>query len=190
MNHRTFLPAIAIMAGFFFFSSFVSEAQERPLINGTKNCLQKRIEDTLLFIYRDFTVSTFSEEGRAGESIHVEDHARKKTYDLDAGGLAPFFYGIYDRWLFMDEGTGVIRTLYIYDMENDRFCDTLIGVFDYLDITEGKLHLKKLMEPQQIQKLNLPPCENPDIEFSGYVEEDYYDLKTKSTKTETFDCLK
>jgi hypothetical protein len=190
MRLRSIAPLSLLLCCVLALLALSTAAQERVLIKGSKACVQERQGDTLTFSYRDFTITTYSQDGNAGEQIFVQDHARKKEYPIVSGSPAQYFYGISGNTLFIDEGTSVIRTLFVFDMDQVKMCDTIDRVLDYVEITDGKLSLKVMMDPERVIELKLPLCDNPEIEVSGYIEEVFYDLKLHTNEHGTYECLK
>lgn len=185
---------ITLLKVYFFLAiALLHRPLRAQLIEGSEKPVNSSLGDFIEnYSYKNYRVAVVQNSDKTTIDLYNLD---KKTstlvYTEELENV--FFSGLFDHFLIIDAGTSNIRTNYIYDFLKKKIIDTLdiITVSNAPSIKNGKLLYTRITSDETIKKLNLPICDNPDLEFSGYVEDMYYDFKTgKKTSTGKIYCVK
>ena len=162
---------------------------ENQLIVGSETPQKVVCQDSCEITYQNCTIFTKPNQDGLGDAIVVAYNNAKK--DVISGDDAQYFYGKSGNYLFLDIGTGNVRTVAIYDWIQNKMLITIDGIFGDVKIVGNKLIYSQLMDDATVKSLKLSPCSNPDLEVSGYTEELSYDLEThKIISTKKYHCVK
>lgn len=162
---------------------------ENQLIVGSETPQKVVCQDSCEITYQNCTIFTKPNLDGLGDAIVVAYNNAKQYVISDDD--AQYFYGKSGNYLFLDIGTGNVRTLAIYDWIQNKMLVTIDGIFGDVKMVGNKLIYSQLMDDATVKSLNLSPCSNPDLEVSGYTEELSYDLEThKITSTKKYTCVK
>jgi hypothetical protein len=143
-------------------------------------------KDSTIFHYKDYNISTISNNGDVGEIISVFDN-NGRTICLDIEkfiNLGPtYFKGIIKDILIIDCGTSPTRDLFIIDLKKmnillkTEYQGTLLKV-------DNKLKFDCILNEKD--NIKLPPC---DQEGFWHIEEQFYNFQNKSlTRTGKIYC--
>ena len=162
---------------------------ENQLIVGSETPQKVVCQDSCEITYQNCTIFTKPNQDGLGDAIVVAYNNAKQHVISDDD--AQYFYGKSGNYLFLDIGTGNVRTVAIYDWIQNKILVTIDGIFGDVKIVDNKLIYNQLMDDDAVKSLELSPCSNPDLEVSGYTEELSYDLEThKITSTKKYTCVK
>ncbi len=162
---------------------------ENQLIVGSETPQKVVCQDSCEITYQNCTILTKPNQDGLGDAIVVAYNNAKQHVVSDDD--AQYFYGKSGNYLFLDIGTGNVRSLAIYDWIQNKMLVTIDGIFGDVKMADNKLIYSQLMDDAAVKSLNLSPCSNPDLEVSGYTEELSYDLEThKITSTKKYTCVK
>jgi len=117
------MKTIIFIALVFAFSLGHSQEKYKYLnvINGSDRfTIKMENENIIVLDYSKFDVTIKKNYKKGGETIIVCDNSLGDTIiSIQAGPI--YFYGIYDYYLFVDEGTGTKRSMKIYDLKFQDF---------------------------------------------------------------------
>jgi hypothetical protein len=190
-------PTIKIFTLFIFLvCTLDSWGQIKPkpkaLITGSEEYVKNDCNDTCVIVYKSYTVITIPNLGSLGENIIVYDnnYGHKTFVDVKDEYKAQYFRGIIDDKAIIVVETGLIISVFIYDLKAQRLVDSLMHIVDEPKVVNDKLCYSIMMSFEKVRRLNLSTCDNPALEFSGYVEFMYYDLKTrKISSSGNYKCI-
>jgi hypothetical protein len=189
---KRFLKIFALFI--FIICSLDSLGQINPktLTLGSEEFVKNICNDTCIIVYKSYTVITHPHNSSPGEEILITDNnnKRKNFIDVKDEYKAQYFSGIINDKAIINVETGLIISVFIYDLKAQRLVDSLYGIFDEPIVLDDKLYYSIIMTNEEVKRLNLPICDNPNKEFSGYVEYMYYDLKNrKVTSSGKLKCI-
>jgi hypothetical protein len=162
------------------------------LIVGTDEFVSNTCFDSCIYEYTDYTVITKAHSDSPGEGIviTIKKNILKSYIDVRDEYKAQYFGGIVNDKAIIDVGTGLIRTIFIYDLTSKCLVDSIKSIVDEPKVINGKLFYSTMMAKDKVKAMNLPLCDNPDIEFSGYVEYIYYNfMNGKKTSSNEYKCI-
>ncbi len=132
-----------------------------PLIPGTDTPHSTKCDSGAVYRYKEYTIYTKPTKQEIGENVYVSrtgkndgrlcNAAERKpiyTYDNETLGGANFFAGVYQDYLFIDQGTGpTYRGLSIYDLKSGK----LLYFTNYTDpvLTDGTLTYYETVHPRE-----------------------------------------
>ncbi|MDG1840858.1 MAG: hypothetical protein P8I93_00770 [Crocinitomicaceae bacterium] len=100
-----------------------------------------------------------------------------------------YFQGLIGHYMIIDEGTGTMRDLSVYDLQEQKVVFKT-GYVGSLEVIEGKIHFLDQVQLQKESEKPECPQELIDIGYGiGYVEKMIYNLNKKSLiKTGVYEC--
>jgi hypothetical protein len=190
-------PTIKIFTFFIFFICTLDswgqiKLKPKALILGSEEFVINNCNDTCVIVYKSYTVVTHPNHGSLGEDIIVYDsnNGQKTFIDVKDDYKAQYFSGIIDDKAIIVVETGLIISVFIYDLKAQSLVDSLKNIVDEPKVVNDKLCYSTMMSLEKVRRLNLSACDNPSLEFSGYVELMYYDLRTrKISSSGNYKCI-
>jgi hypothetical protein len=150
------------------------------------SCLDYK--DSIVYQYEEYVVITKKHKEYNGDVVSVRNKITNSYLEVGTK-YSCFFSGLHKKYLIIDEGTGQMRTLKIYDLIKEEMIFTTDYVGD-LTISEGTLLFNAQVEIED--KSKIPECtkELQAMEYGiGYVEDLIYSFeKNELTRTEHYDC--
>ncbi len=142
--------------------------------------------DSVIYIYKDYKIRSKPMQSSNGNLIKVYDKKSQLLFRVIDG----FFMGIKDKCMIIDEGTGSLRDLKIYDIKKSEIVFENSYVNE-LKLINGNLHYSTKVELDEESKK--PECPKELLELGeesiGYIEKHIYDFKKRSlNKTGQYSC--
>ena len=145
-----------------------------------------------LYTYSNYEVSLIKDLNCDWTKVSITNLKTKKPLNLPSQLKCISFEGIIDGIAIFDYGTSIIRDKYIYDLNKDKLIDTLeIISLTGEKIIDNKFYYTRILTEAEIKNKKLPECVNTQVDFSGYIEEMYYDFHNKIKRhTGKIKCIK
>jgi hypothetical protein len=121
---RTFITILII---FFIINSGIVYSQEY-LLRGTDSCKITNVDTQIKLDYKKYLVQIKDDYTHDRKLTIIIDKSSNDTLFVFAS-IHEFFKGIFENHMILDEGTGQIRDLRIYDLDKRE----LILYTDYID---------------------------------------------------------
>ena len=160
------------------------------LLNGSDKCLNTfQYNDTVVFIYENYKVTTVAIENSAGEDITIEDtFSNIKCLKND---WASYFFGIISDKLIIDIGTSSTREFRVYKLPDLtlEFSSRYVG---RISANDNLIHFTYLFGYDE--NFEKPDCPNKkEIEelggFVGYYQKrDYNLINCKLEISDSIEC--
>jgi hypothetical protein len=167
--------------------------KQKTLTPGSEEVIKSNCKDTCIIVYKSYTVITYPHKGSLGEDIIITENNNKKRVniiDVKDEYKAQYFSGIINDKAIINVETGLIISVFIYDLKSQRLVDSLNGIFNEPIVLDDKLYYSIILTNEKLERLDLPTCDNPNLEFSGYIEFMYYNLENrKITSAGKFKCI-
>ncbi|MDB4344253.1 hypothetical protein OAA35_00060 [bacterium] len=141
-----------------------------------------------VYTYPSFQITTVPHEETNGYVITIKNVKSDLSFTIgEEWGL--YFQGLIGHYMIIDEGTGTMRDLSVYDLQEQKvvFKNGYVGS---LEMIKGKIHF---LDQVQIEKESeKPECPQEIIDIGygiGYVEKLIYDIeKGKMKRTGEYQC--
>lgn len=170
-----------------------TNVSQKFLVVGSDSPKSNSCKDSCVIDYDNYTVITKAHKDSPGEEIIVINDSSKSRINIDVKNYynAQYFIGLVGDKVLIDVGTSIMRLNYIYDLKKQCKLDSMLFYPNPVKIINNKLYYTTVMTQEKVKQLNLPSCDYTNLEFNGYVEDMYYDLKTrKITSLEKYECIK
>jgi hypothetical protein len=167
--------------------------KQKTLTPGSEEIIKNSCNDTCIIVYKSYTVITHPHNGSCGEDIIITENNNNKRVniiDVKDEYKAQYFSGIINDKAIINVETGLIISVFIYDLKSQRLVDSLKDIFNEPIVVDDKLYYSVILTKDKIKRLDLPTCDNPNLEFSGYIEFMYYNLENRNiTSAGKFKCI-
>ena len=141
-----------------------------------------------VYTYPSFQITTVPHKETNGYVITIKNIENESAFTIgEEWGL--YFQGLIGHYMIIDEGTGTMRDLSVYDLQEQKvvFKNGYVGS---LEVIEGKIHFLDQVQLQKESEKPECPQELIDIGYGiGYVEKLIYDIdKDKLKRTGEYQC--
>jgi len=141
-----------------------------------------------VYTYPSFQITTVPHKETNGYVITIKNIENESAFTIgEEWGL--YFQGLIGHYMIIDEGTGTMRDLSVYDLQEQKvvFKNGYVGS---LEMIEGKIHFLDQVQLQKESEKPECPQELIDIGYGiGYVEKLIYDIdKGKKNRTGEYQC--
>lgn len=168
------------------------EFNSRPIKNnkfpGTNHYELTITEQSSVYDYELYEITISNHKEALGEVITVVNKGNESSFKIE-DNWAIYFQGLIDHYMIIDQGSGTIRNLKIYDLEKKEIIFKNQYV-ETLKVTNGNVHF--LDQVQIKNEVKKPECPQKLIDIGygiGYVEELIYDVnKNKLYRSGQYQC--
>ena len=141
-----------------------------------------------VYTYPSFQITTVPHKETNGYVITIKNIENESAFTIgEEWGL--YFQGLIGHYMIIDEGTGNMRDLSVYDLQEQKmvFRNGYVGS---LEVIEGKIHFLDQVQIKKESEKPECPQELIDIGYGiGYVEKLIYDIdKGKMKRTGEYQC--
>lgn len=141
-----------------------------------------------VYTYPSFQITTVPHKETNGYVITIGNIENESAFTIgEEWGL--YFQGLIGHYMIIDEGTGTMRDLSVYDLQEQKvvFKNGYVGS---LEVIEGKIHFLDQVQLKKESEKPECPQELIDIGYGiGYVEKLIYDIdKGKMKRTGEYQC--
>lgn len=158
------------------------------IINSNDSFSCKKYTDSIVYYYEDYVVNTQRHIEYNGDVVSITDKTTNGFIEIGKEESC-FFVGIYQHYAIIDEGTGQMRTLSIYDISQQEMIFTTSYVNE-ITLKKSELFFDDKVEIEDQTKI--PECskELQEIEYGiGYVEHFIYSFEQNElTRTGKYEC--
>ena len=148
-----------------------TENQKLGLLKNTDNFNFTQKHDTIIIVYKNYTVTKRLD--CTSEEIYIYRNDWMRVYD----NSCCYFIGIKnDRYAIFDEGTSNTRVLMIYDLIEEK---EVLDLTYYLDlkIENNSIYFETEVKIKDESLKPKCPPEIEDIPYKIYLEKQYFDFK-------------
>lgn len=145
-------------------------------------------EKSAVYTYDSYQITTVPHKETNGYVITIGNIEKESSFTIgEEWGL--YFQGLIGHYMIIDEGTGTMRDLSVYDLQEQKmvFRNGYVGS---LKVQEGKIHFLDQVQLQKESEKPECPQELIDLGYGiGYVEKLVYDIdKGKMKRTGEYQC--
>ncbi|MBM77693.1 MAG: hypothetical protein CL846_04365 [Crocinitomicaceae bacterium] len=145
-------------------------------------------EENKIYDYQSYQITTTTHKETNGHVITIVNVKDQSTFTIGED-WGRYFKGLIDNYMIIDQGTGQMRDLTIYDLSNQKIIFEN-GYVDELKVVNNQIHFFNQVEIKK--EANKPKCPQRLIDIGygiGYVEKLIYDMdKNKLYRTKKFEC--